>query len=56
MRSALFHFHLGIIEAGLGDRDGARTDLAAALRINPHFNPLQAPVARTMLARLEAKQ
>lgn len=55
MRSALFHFHLGVIEAGLGDRDGARADLAAALRINAHFNPLQAPVARSMLARLEAK-
>lgn len=55
MRSALFHFHLGVIEADLGDREAARADLAEALRINPLFNPLQAPVARTMLTRLEAK-
>jgi tetratricopeptide (TPR) repeat protein len=54
-RNALFFFHRGMIEADLGHRDSARADLAEALRINPHFNPLQAPVARAVLTRLEVK-
>ena len=51
-RNAMFHYHLGMIEAALGRTDAARTDLNLALTINPHFNPLQAPVARTALAHL----
>ena len=53
-RNALFYYHLGAIEAQLGERNSARADLREALRINPGFNPLQAPVARTTLTRLEA--
>jgi len=51
-RSALFHFHLGMIQKSLGDRASARTALTSALTINPHFNPLQAPVATKALAEL----
>ncbi len=51
-RSALLHFHRGIIRQALGQRDGARADLAAALKINPHFSPLRVPVARAALAEL----
>jgi tetratricopeptide (TPR) repeat protein len=51
-RSASLRYHLGMIEAALGDRAAARRDLTAALAINPHFSVLQAPVARTTLARL----
>jgi tetratricopeptide (TPR) repeat protein len=51
-RSALFRYHLGVIEAGVGDRAGARRDLAEALRLNPHFSTLQAPKAVAALAAL----
>jgi pentatricopeptide repeat protein len=54
-RSASFHFHKGMIEAGLGLDDRARTSLQAALDINPHFSLLQAPAARAELARLGAQ-
>jgi tetratricopeptide (TPR) repeat protein len=56
MRNALFYFHQGMIEAGLGRRTVARADLSLALAINPHFNPLQAPVAQVELTRLAADQ
>ena len=52
MRNALFRYHAGMIERSLGMPTQARTDLATALRINPYFNPLQAPVARRALAGL----
>lgn len=51
-RSALFRYHLGMIEAALGDRAAARRDLAAALTLNPHFSPVQGPRARAALRRL----
>ena len=50
--NALFLFHRGMIEAAMGNRAAARTDLANALALNPHFNVLQAPVARQSLAGL----
>jgi tetratricopeptide (TPR) repeat protein len=52
-RSALFHYHLGMIEAARGDRVGAQRDLAAALWLNPHFSPLHGPRARVALRRLD---
>jgi len=52
MRNALFAFHKGMIENALGQTAAARADLTAALAINPHFNPLQAPIARATLAQL----
>jgi len=51
--SALFRYHKGMIEEALGQKANALTDLAAALKFNPHFNPLQAPVARRTLTRLQ---
>lgn len=55
MRNALFSFHRGMIEAALGQNAAARADLTGALTINPHFNPLQVPVAHAALAQLAAK-
>ncbi|XVV13118.1 tetratricopeptide repeat protein [Actinoplanes sp. CA-131856] len=51
-RSALSHYHRGMILADLGRRDGARADLTTALRLNPHFSFRHAPEARAALARL----
>ncbi len=51
-RNALFYYHVGMIEKTLGRTSAARSDLRRALAINPHFSPLQAPIAREALARL----
>lgn len=51
-RNALFHFHKGMIELALGQREAARNDLAAAMAINPHFSTLWASTAAKALARL----
>ena len=50
--NALFLFHRGMEEKGLGRTDAARRDLRKALSVNPDFNVLQAPVARQALAAL----
>lgn len=52
MRNALFAYHRGMIERSLGQPAAARRDLTQALAINPAFNPLQAPIARSALAAL----
>ncbi len=49
LRSASLRYHLGAIEAALGDRAAARADLEGALALNPGWNPLQAPKARALL-------
>ncbi|MFG2671151.1 hypothetical protein [Streptomyces sp. NPDC048445] len=51
-RNALFHYHRGMIQQSLGNADAARDDLTKALAINPHFNPLHAPLARAALKSL----
>ncbi|MEV0912685.1 hypothetical protein AB0I93_00035 [Streptomyces sp. NPDC049967] len=51
-RNALFHYHRGMIQQSLGNTDAARDDLTKALAINPHFNPLHAPLARAALKSL----
>ncbi len=51
-RSALFYFHAGMISLSLGDEARARDELTTALEINPAFDPLSAPLARTALASL----
>ncbi|MGC5397893.1 tetratricopeptide repeat protein [Streptomyces sp. DT20] len=51
-RNALFHYHRGMIQQSLGNIDAARDDLTKALAINPHFNPLHAPLARAALKSL----
>ena len=52
-RSAVFRHHLGMIEAELGMTGPARTHLTEALAFDPHFSVLQAPEARSVLARLD---
>jgi tetratricopeptide (TPR) repeat protein len=52
VRNALFLFHRGEIERSLGRLADARTDLAAALRLNPSFSPLWASQARADLSTL----
>jgi len=44
-----------MIELSLGHRGDARRDLTAALALNPHFSPLDAPAARMALNRLAAR-
>lgn len=51
-RSAAFHYHRGVILHALGRRVAARSDLAVAMEIDPHFSVLQAPRARSLLAGL----
>ncbi|MER5863525.1 tetratricopeptide repeat protein [Kitasatospora sp. NPDC002040] len=51
-RSALFHFHRGMIEKSLGNHERARAELTEALAINPAFHPLHAPTARKALNSL----
>ena len=55
-RSALFAFHTGMIELGLGRRSSAAADLRRAIAINLHFSILQAPVARAALRTLGASR
>ena len=50
--NALFHFHRGMIEKQLGNAAAARTDIRRALALNPHFNTLQVPQARSALEEL----
>jgi tetratricopeptide (TPR) repeat protein len=52
-RSALMHFHRGMILADLGKPEAARTELEMALRLNPHFSARHASVARATLASLD---
>ena len=53
-QDAGMYFHRGMIEARLGQISAAVDDLNRALRINPHFSVLWAPVARQSLASLMA--
>lgn len=51
-RNATFYYHRGVIRHALGDRKQARDDLSLAITINPHFDPVQAPIARRLLDSL----
>jgi tetratricopeptide (TPR) repeat protein len=51
-RDGLLHFHAGMIALGLGDSTRARSELSAALDINPHFHPRHAGEARLALRAL----
>ena len=53
-RSALFRYHLGMIELALGRRAAGIRDLRTALAINRHFSILGVPAARNALARAGA--
>ncbi|GAA3395986.1 hypothetical protein [Cryptosporangium minutisporangium] len=52
VRNAHFLYHRGAIQAALGRADEARRSLSAALALNPHFSPVEAPAARRTLAML----
>jgi tetratricopeptide (TPR) repeat protein len=51
-RNAMFRYHQGMIEKSLGQAADARRDLAAALRLNPNFSALHAPLAKAALTSL----
>lgn len=51
-RSAVLHFHKGMVESALGLTERARTSLRTALDINPHFSLVHAETARAELGRL----
>ncbi|MER5890618.1 tetratricopeptide repeat protein [Streptomyces sp. NPDC001941] len=51
-RTAPFLYHRGEIERALGRTEEARAHLAEALRLNPHFSPLRAPLAAKALEEL----
>ncbi|MFF4246728.1 tetratricopeptide repeat protein [Streptomyces sp. NPDC001822] len=52
VRDASYAYHLGTIEAALGQDGPARGHLAEALRTNPDFSPLAAPLAQEALESL----
>ena len=52
LQSASLRYHLGAIEVALGQSAAGRSDLQAALALQPGWNPLQAPKARALLAAL----
>ncbi|MFF1651941.1 tetratricopeptide repeat protein [Streptomyces sp. NPDC058255] len=52
VRNALYAYHRGQIERDLGLDGPARRHLADALRVNPYFSPLLAPVAQEALTAL----
>ena len=52
LRLPSLRYHLGAVAAAAGDEATARTALTDALRLNPRFDPLQAPEARRLLGRL----
>jgi tetratricopeptide (TPR) repeat protein len=49
-RDAMMFFHRGMIERCLGREGAARAWFGRALRLNPHFSLIWAPVARKALA------
>ena len=51
-QDASLFYHAGLIQKALGQDDAARASLQTALDINPHFSPLQAPIAQQALAGL----
>lgn len=53
--NARYRYHLGAIEAALGQNEAARRDLAKSLSANPRFAPLDAPAAQALLDRLGAQ-
>ncbi|MEU9251452.1 hypothetical protein AB0D66_06360 [Streptomyces sp. NPDC048270] len=50
LRSADFAYHRAMIERELGDEAATRRHLQEAMRTNPYFSPLRAPLAKQALA------
>ncbi|TXR95740.1 hypothetical protein EAO73_29550 [Streptomyces sp. col6] len=51
-QNASYAYHLGVVQRALGDYGAARRHLEEALRTNPAFSPLDAPLAREALDTL----
>ncbi len=51
-RDAMLFFHAGMIERALGNDDGARRHLKAALETNPYWDPFHPAEARAVLDSL----
>jgi len=54
-RNAAYAFHLGLVSLSLGDQDGARAALTRVREINPHFSPVDGPLAARALSALEGR-
>lgn len=54
-KSALFYYHLGMIENALGNKVEAIKYLKLSLSTNPSFDLLQSDIARKTLVQLEAR-
>jgi tetratricopeptide (TPR) repeat protein len=54
-RDALILFHSGMIAEAMGRSEQARSELKAALQINPHFHLVYADKAQEKLTALEAR-
>ena len=52
-KNALFYYHAGMIEKGLGNNKAAKDLLQKALQVNPAFDVLQAEQATAALAELK---
>ncbi|MEU3070238.1 tetratricopeptide repeat protein [Streptomyces sp. NPDC006906] len=52
VRNASYAYHLGVIQRRLADYGAARRNLEQAVRTNPAFSPLAAPLAREALDAL----
>ncbi|MGW2477633.1 tetratricopeptide repeat protein [Streptomyces sp. NPDC001665] len=51
-QNASYAYHLGMVQRALGDYGSARRQLEGALRTNPKFSPLDAPLAQEALDNL----
>ncbi len=49
------HYHAGMIAAAAGDLTLAREHFQKSLAMNPQFNPLQAPIAASMLEKISSR-
>jgi tetratricopeptide (TPR) repeat protein len=49
-RDARLYYHAGMVARAAGDKGSARAYLRRALKLNPQFDPVQAAVARQVLA------
>jgi lipoprotein NlpI len=51
----MLYYHAGMIYKSLGENEQSVQMLSQALAINPHFDLLQAPIARSTLIDLYAE-
>ncbi|GID31953.1 tetratricopeptide repeat protein [Paractinoplanes brasiliensis] len=54
-RNAAYAYHLAQAQLALGDRVAARTSLTHVRALNPHFSPVDGPIAARALTDLEAQ-